>query len=99
MKLYKMIEIYLKYDNMHTFGVINAFICINKHVNSCIISMLSIPWNRLEVLFHKISFSPISIIDSSSDLMKSKRSSETSLIPCGFDPHLPLYPSIQDIFH
>ena len=41
MTLYKMIEIYLKYDNMHTFGVVNVFICINNHVNSCIISMLS----------------------------------------------------------
>ena len=41
MKLYKMIEIYLKYDNMHKIGVINAFICINSHVNSCINSMLS----------------------------------------------------------
>ena len=41
MKLYKMIEIYLKYDNMHTFGVISDFICINNHVNSCINSMLS----------------------------------------------------------
>ena len=40
-KLYKMIEIYLKYDNMHTFGIINAFICINNHVNSFINSMLS----------------------------------------------------------
>ena len=37
-----MIKIYLKYDNMHTFRVINAFICINNHVNSCINSMLSI---------------------------------------------------------
>ena len=36
-----MIEIYLKYDNMHTFGIINAFNCINNHVNSCINSMLS----------------------------------------------------------
>ena len=43
MKLYKMIEIYIKYDNMHTFGIINAFICINNHVNSCINSMLSHP--------------------------------------------------------
>ena len=42
MKLYKMIEISLKYDNMHTFGVINAFIYINNHVNSCINSMLSV---------------------------------------------------------
>ena len=41
MKLWKMIEIYLKYDNMHTIRKINAFICINNHVNSCINSMLS----------------------------------------------------------
>ena len=40
-KLYKMIEIYLKYGNMHTIRKINAFICINNHVNSCINSMLS----------------------------------------------------------
>ena len=37
-----MIEIYLKYDNMHIIGVINAFICINNHVNSCIKSILSV---------------------------------------------------------
>ena len=42
MKLYKMIEIYLKYDNMHTIGTMNAFIYINNHVNSCINSMLSV---------------------------------------------------------
>ena len=27
-----MIEICLKYDNMHVFGIINAFNCINNHV-------------------------------------------------------------------
>ena len=37
-----MIEIYLKYDNMHTFGMINALNCINNHVNSSINSMLSL---------------------------------------------------------
>ena len=36
-----MIEIYLKYDNMHKFGMINALNCINNHVISCINSMLS----------------------------------------------------------
>ena len=41
MKLYKMIEIYLKYDNMHIFRVINAFIYINNYLNLCINSMLS----------------------------------------------------------
>ena len=48
MKLCKMIEIYLKYDNMHIIGTINAFICINNHVNPCINSMLSdFTWPRL----------------------------------------------------
>ena len=32
MNLHKMIEIYLKYDNMHIFGIINPFNCINNHV-------------------------------------------------------------------
>ena len=41
MKLCKMIEIYLKYDNMNTIRTINAFICINNQVNSCINSLLS----------------------------------------------------------
>ena len=41
MKLHKMIEMYLKYDNMHINGTINAFIYINNHVNSCINCMLS----------------------------------------------------------
>ena len=27
-----MIEICLKYDNMHIFGIINTFNCINNHV-------------------------------------------------------------------
>ena len=40
MKLHKMIEMYLKYDNMHTNRKINAFICINNHINSCINCML-----------------------------------------------------------
>ena len=42
MKLSQMIEIYLKYDNMHTIRTINAFTCINNHVNSCIKCMVSI---------------------------------------------------------
>ena len=37
-----MIEIYLKYDNMHIIRTINAFVCINNHVNACINSMLSV---------------------------------------------------------
>ena len=42
MKLCKMIELYLKYNNMHTIRTVNAFICINNHVNLCINSMLSV---------------------------------------------------------
>ena len=41
MNLYKMIEILLKYDNMHIIGVINALNCINNHIITCINSMLS----------------------------------------------------------
>ena len=36
-----MIEICLKDDNMHRFVMINALICINIYVITCIISMLS----------------------------------------------------------
>ena len=52
MKLCKMIEIYFKYDNMHTNGIINAFIFINNHVSSCIKCMLSsYIWNKEENVF------------------------------------------------
>ena len=37
-----MIEILLKYDNMHIIGVINALNCINNHIITCINSMLSV---------------------------------------------------------
>ena len=37
-----MIEIYLKYDNIHIFGIVNAFNCINNNVISCINRMLSV---------------------------------------------------------
>ena len=50
MKLYKMIEIYLKYDNIHTIGIINAFICFNNHINSCINGMLSINKSSCQLL-------------------------------------------------
>ena len=58
MKWYKMIEIYLKYDNMHIFGMIIAFNCINNHVISCINSMLSYLENSLILR----RFNPISLI-------------------------------------
>ena len=41
MKLHTMIEMYLKYDNMHTHEIINAFIFINNYLNLCIKCMLS----------------------------------------------------------
>ena len=41
MNLHKMIEICLKDDNMHTFIMINALICINNYVITCTNSMLS----------------------------------------------------------
>ena len=42
MNLHKMIEICLKDDNMHIFLMINALICINNYVITCINSMLSL---------------------------------------------------------
>ena len=42
-----MRAIYLKYDNMHTNVIINVFICINNHVNSCIKCMLSVTFQGL----------------------------------------------------
>ena len=41
MIFHKMIEICLKDDNMHGFVMINALICINIYVITCINSMLS----------------------------------------------------------
>ena len=41
MNLHEMIEICLKDDNMHIFVMINALICINNYVITCINSMLS----------------------------------------------------------
>ena len=40
MNSHKMIEICLKDDNMHIFVMINALICINNYVITCINSML-----------------------------------------------------------
>ena len=42
MNLHKMIEICLKDDNMHRIVMINALICINNQVITCINSMLSV---------------------------------------------------------
>ena len=50
-----MIEIYLKYDNMHVFGIINAFYCINNHVILCINSMLSTGRMREMAMGHGIT--------------------------------------------
>ena len=44
MNLHKMIEICLKDDNMHRFVMINALICINIYVITCINNMLSAPY-------------------------------------------------------
>ena len=54
-----------------------------------------ISWNRFEVLFHNLPSSPISIINSSFDLINFEEYVKKFLIPCGFDPYLPLCHSIQ----
>ena len=41
MKLHKMIEIYLKHDNMHTYIIFNTLNCINNYINLCTNCMLS----------------------------------------------------------
>ena len=41
MNLHKMIEICLKDDKMHRFVMINALICINIYVITCMNSILS----------------------------------------------------------
>ena len=46
MKLLKMIEMYLKYDNMHTNRIFTVFICTNNHVNSCTNYILSVDDNK-----------------------------------------------------
>ena len=53
MNLHKMIEICLKDDNMHRFVMINALICINIYVITCMNSMLSVSsiTEKKEVLF------------------------------------------------
>ena len=56
MKLHKIIEMYLKYDNMHTIGTINGLICINNYVNSCINCMLSTAISHLPHRYSRGSF-------------------------------------------
>ena len=41
LKLYKMIEMHSKYDNMHTNRIFNILNCINNHLNLCMNCMLS----------------------------------------------------------
>ena len=40
-KLYKMIDMHSKYDNVNTNRIFNALNCINNHVNSCTNFMVS----------------------------------------------------------
>ena len=62
-KLHKMIEMHLKYDNMHTNKIFNAFNCINNHVNSCINCMLSVPMPALWEFSILFSFSCVKSIE------------------------------------
>ena len=48
MNLHKIIETCLKDDNMHIFVIINALICINNYVITCINSMLSAGEDRVD---------------------------------------------------
>ena len=70
MKLHKMIEMYLKYDNMHTNRTINAFICINNHVNSCINCMLS-PTLELKAVSSTLKYAFLDIEQAKSVIISS----------------------------
>ena len=82
-----MIEIYLKYDNMHIFGMINAFNCINNHVISCINSMLSIPLcSRLNHYLVEAGFIMINRWIRSNSPLERRTSAEEETKPILFNP-------------
>ena len=60
LKLHKMVDMHLKYDNMQTNRIFNALICINNQVNSCINCMLSdimeIHIEEIKIINFKIDF-------------------------------------------
>ena len=42
LKLYEMIDMHSKYDNMHKNEIFYALICINNHIIACVTSMFSL---------------------------------------------------------
>ena len=64
MNLHKMIEICLKDDNMHIFVMINALICINNYVITCINSMLSKCHMRLSLSMYHVTCMPCQFCDT-----------------------------------
>ena len=57
-----------------------------------------ISWIRLQVLFHKISLSPIFVIDSLSDLIKFEEIIKNFPNSLWIRHYLALYPSIRELF-
>ena len=81
--------------NFRNFTSVHSMISQRNQIQ---IQWYLIPWIHLRVLFLKIPNLLISITDSSSDLIKLKEIiKEFSLIPCGFNRYLLLYPSIRDL--
>ena len=98
MNLHKMIEICLKDDNMHRFVMINALICINIYVITCINSMLSVCLRRAlesRVLSYKLQILPIYLGTSFWDF-----ESPYSIIPTSTKQLFSLffYELLQDFF-
>ena len=58
-----------------------------------------IPWNRFEVIFHNLSFSPISIINSSSDLINFEEYIKNFLISLWIRPLFIIIPFNSIHFH
>ena len=61
--------------------------------------MILIPWKRFEVLFHNLPFSPIYIIDLSSDLINFKEIIINFLISLWIRPLFTIIPLNSRYFH
>ena len=87
MNLHKMIEICLKDDNMHIFVMINALICINNYVITCINSVLSISVNKSTTTYYIQYFGLIRRYHErrSKGLFMSYKTVVTIMSPCEID--------------
>ena len=78
-----MIDIHSKYDNMHKNGMFYALICINNHIFSCIICMLSITslnvTSIFDILLNHLNTSIVALGNPSQGMMGRPMSIEQSM--------------------